>query len=87
MVLLPPCRLLVAQEGEQPEATKLGTSGLYEKGAPPTGPYELVCIYLRGHRIAADVLLEYLGGGAEYEEDVTSLLSTAWRFSWTYRTS
>jgi hypothetical protein len=39
------------------------------------------------HRIAADVLFEYPGGSAEYEEDVTSLLSTAWRFSWTYRTS
>jgi hypothetical protein len=45
MVLLPPCRLFVAQEGEQPAATKLGTSRLYEKGAPPTGPDELVDLF------------------------------------------
>jgi hypothetical protein len=42
MIFLPPCRLFVAQEGEQPAATELGTGRLDEKGAPPTGPDDLV---------------------------------------------
>jgi hypothetical protein len=45
VVLLSPCRLIVAQEGEQPPATKFGASRLYEKGAPPTGPDYLVDLF------------------------------------------
>jgi hypothetical protein len=45
MILLSPCRLIVAQEGEQPAAAKLGASRLYEKGAPPTGPDDLVDLF------------------------------------------
>ena len=45
MVFLFPGRLVVAQEGEQAAAAKLGARGLHEKGAPATGTDDQVDLF------------------------------------------